>query len=580
MAVLRSEALKKGKVDAAKLNEFDMVPAAAEKAANEASAKSKAEAKAEAKAERAKLTKASWDQRDSADESWRLLLMGAPSGTFVVREKNSSSGGRSADDDVLAVLTVVKPGGGAHFNQLITRSSDPLDGVKAVPKVVERIGLAVLNYTGFTQTSVKLDGSPHSHSSIEELVKFYQDPLYFAQATELDVPAVLVTPSFDGTGVNVGGVGGGGGGGGGAGSTMTMGKKGRKARGKGKFKGGYKSSRLKTLCADGEIKTMWWRKDETGVTHGMVAMFGGGGGGTYGTLYGNIYDDEDGGTSAQQMLFSRMVSGDGSSDSTFNPLAGLGAVTAPISFTEAIALLDDHCTGSVVAESATALAFATGHANVGSVQHPGAEAVTVDDIAFLHMYTMETDFYTRLNQELGGYGRGASHDALESFLPTTKLLAGAMAKLAPLTCKLFRGVKMNYKAILGEDVKVKDRVTWNQFTSCSTSPDVLKDTNFLGPKTEGTVFQIMGVTGINIKAYSAISDEDEIVLPPGSQFVIEKITPWKYGVTEVRMRQVIVLDCGGGGAARSTGAGDTSSDVVSSGAIDTYDDVDDYLACT
>ena len=169
-----------------------------------------AAAAAAIKSERAELTKASWDQRNAADESWRLLLMGAPSGIFVVRAKPSSSSGgaRSAGADVLAVITVVKPGGRSHFNQLIVRAGDrrhPDDGSAAT-----------------------LDGSKHTHSSIEELVKFYQDPMYFAQATELDVPTVLIMPSdtsFDGTGANVSG---GGGGGGGAGSTMTLKKKARK----------------------------------------------------------------------------------------------------------------------------------------------------------------------------------------------------------------------------------------------------------------------------------------------------------------------------------------------------------------
>lgn len=31
--------------------------------------------------------------------------------------------------------------------------------------------------------------------------------------------------------------------------------------------------------------------------------------------------------------------------------------------------------------------------------------------------------------------------------------------------------------------------------------------------------------GINTKDYSAILGEDEVVLPPGTQFVVDKITP-------------------------------------------------------
>lgn len=433
----------------------------------------------------------SWDQRRTIGLSWCLLLEGAPSGTFVVRRPSSRS-----------FITVVKPGG-RLFNQRI-------------------LELRV------NSQEVMLDGSKHTHSSIGDMIKFYQDPMYFAQVSQPDVPALLIFPSFSGTG------------------------------GKANMRAKYKSSRLKTLCADGNFKTMWWRQDGTGV----VGVFGGGG-----TLYGNIFDAVDGGTKVQQAMFSRMVSAEARAD-PHNPLSRLES-TPQISFAEAVALLKDHCTGNIVAESAAALDYATAHPHIGTERSSGAGVLTVDDIAVLHMYTMETDFYPRLNQELGGYGRGAARTAINAFLPIAKLLAAAMAKLPPLMVKLFRGVKMTYKAILGEDVKVGGLVNWYQFTSCSTSPEVLKDENFLGPETGGTVFQIMGVTGINIKPYSAIEGEDEVVLPPGSTFTVDKITPWKFGVSEVRMRQLVDIEMG------SSGGGD--SVVVEP--VDVYDDVDDYLSC-
>ena len=47
-------------------------------------------------------------------------------------------------------------------------------------------------------------------------------------------------------------------------------------------------------------------------------------------------------------------------------------------------------------------------------------------------------------------------------------MIAALAKLPTIDAKLFRGVKMDYKAILGSDVKTKDVKQWNQVTSCST----------------------------------------------------------------------------------------------------------------
>lgn len=155
---------------------------------------------------------------------------------------------------------------------------------------------------------------------------------------------------------------------------------------------------------------------------------------------------------------------------------------------------------------------------------------------------MPTNFYSKMNEELGGYGAD-SYGKVEHFLPVTKLLLAAFDKLPPVPpAKLFRGVKMNYKAILktpeGGDAKVGDVLQWNQFTSSSTSQDVLKDPEFLGVGEAGTVFQFIAVEGVNMKPYSKIEKEDEVVLPPGSRFVIDLITPCKDGVTEVRMRQI------------------------------------------
>lgn len=70
-------------------------------------------------------------------------------------------------------------------------------------------------------------GSKHTHTSITALVKFYQDPKYFAQGVKLDVPVQLRLPSLSAPSSSNGGEiyeamwwrtedGGGGGGGGGA----------------------------------------------------------------------------------------------------------------------------------------------------------------------------------------------------------------------------------------------------------------------------------------------------------------------------------------------------------------------------
>eukprot|EP00729_Bicosta_minor_P011656 gene11656-13436_t len=256
-----------------------------------------------------------WDQRDSAESTWQQILHGKPSGTFVVRMSKSSG--------VEATITMVKAGGGGNVHRQIISAGG--DGG----------GVAVL-------------GSKHTHTSITALVKFYQDPKYFAQEED------------------------------------------------------------------------------------------------YGTIYAG---GAGGGTLEEQQLYERIV--DESAYAIcdpYNPLDQLGR-TPMMPLTKAVAVLAKFVKGNATADCKKALQYAKTHPQLGKVQRPGGAALTVDDIAAIYMYTMPTNFYGKMNEELGGYGKDA-YGKVEHFLPITKLLVAAFEKLPPVLTKLFRGVKMNYKDIL------------------------------------------------------------------------------------------------------------------------------------
>ena len=83
-------------------------------------------------------------------------------------------------------------------------------------------------------------------------------------------------------------------------------------------------------------------------------------------------------------------------------------------------------------------------------------------------------------------------------------------------------------------------VTWFQFTSTTTDPGVLRDKNFLGEGAghgERTVFQISTLSGVNLQGCTLLKEE-EILIMPGTRFVIDGFTEWDFGVTEVRMREL------------------------------------------
>lgn len=377
---------------------------------------------------------------------------------------------------------------------------------------VEDISFQVSTVARAGKTIISLVGSKHSHHSLEALLQFYQDPKYFAQTVDPDIPVQLIVPQAP---LRSGG-------------------------------GGSDDSDYSRAADVGDVyESRWWRGEGSNTVTTPNA--------SKDAVYGSIYDVVHGGSLEQKKMYERIVTASAYDVCTpYNPLDQLDQ-TPDVSFSDAIAAVDAHCEEDMVAEGKVALDFATKHEHVGTVQRTeaGAMPLTADDIAVLHMYSRDTSFYRRLNEELGGYGKGHAHGAVSDFLPIAKLLVAALAKLPPMNAKLFRGVKMDFKSILGSDVKVKDVKQWNQVTSCSTRSDVLKDDDFLGVGNAGTVFQIIAVTGRNIKPYSAIQDEDEMVLPPGSRFVIDAVTPCKDGVTEVRMRQL--LDEGGGGGGGGSG---------------------------
>ena len=93
-------------------------------------------------------------------------------------------------------------------------------------------------------------------------------------------------------------------------------------------------------------------------------------------------------------------------------------------------------------------------------------------------------------------------------------------------------------------------MTWWGFTSTTTDADVLREDSFFGfgkrnadgtlrKLTPRTVFQIRVNAGVNVQPYSAIQEEDEILLLPGATFVIKSINRGlAFNVTEVKLQQV------------------------------------------
>lgn len=268
-----------------------------------------------------------------------------------------------------------------------------------------------------------------------------------------------------------------------------------------------------------------------------------------------------------------------------NPLAGLSSV-ATMTLKAALEMAALHC-GNIAKVGTNAIAFAD---TFDMRAYP--EGFTLNGVAVINAYTQESPLYGGMNAALGGYGKDG-RKPLRHYLPYIKLLQDSMKPLLPVKAAdgadfvtLYRGVKMPASSLLG-GLGVGDTLTWWSFTSTTTTPDVLQSTDFLGIGNKGaaaargikrTVFHIKAFNGINIKPFSAINGEDEVLFLPGSQFVIEGTSEWHYGITEVRLRQVPSAVMSMDDEAADAGLYDMPA-ANSDGNLQSplYDDIDDYM---
>ena len=269
------------------------------------------------------------------------------------------------------------------------------------------------------------------------------------------------------------------------------------------------------------------------------------------------------------------------SSDTSNPLAPLKDARS-VSIEEAIRSAETHC-GVLPDDYLTdAEKFASMYAKKAKRMKKRSDVhLEAIDIQTIFLYTKPCNLYKQMNAALGKYGEEPDPRAnVVHYMPYVKLLTTSLTKLPKVRTIAYRGVTQPCSRLLN-GAKVGDTITWWSFTSTTTNTNALKTPEFLGAdvrvdtRTKAivnvrnseyysdvaagrgghakgkTIFQIDVCSGVNIKPYSAIPGEDEILLMAGSKFVIKSIKEWRHGITEVRMVQVDVDGDGDGGG--STG---------------------------
>jgi hypothetical protein len=131
--------------------------------------------------------------------------------------------------------------------------------------------------------------------------------------------------------------------------------------------------------------------------------------------------------------------------------------------------------------------------------------LTWNESAAIYLYSMSTPFFSCLNKTL----RAENRDALKPWFAFLKLFITALEKLPSTKATIWRGV--NYDDTL---TYVDDEIhIWWSVNSCSMAANSVQP--FLGGK--GTVFAIDAIHGKDISEFSAMLDEREVVLMPGTR---------------------------------------------------------------
>ena len=152
--------------------------------------------------------------------------------------------------------------------------------------------------------------------------------------------------------------------------------------------------------------------------------------------------------------------------------------------------------------------------------------------AAIHLYTQETPLYKKLNTLLRDHGRSG----MEPFLPYLKLLLHGLYQL-PLEniTIVYRGVKIEGLAAKYKS-KIGKKVVWWTISSCTENVAVLENPTFLGQRGERVVFNIANCCCVKIADYSAIP-EDEVLLLPGSTLLVKSVLDAGNGLHIVHLEQ-------------------------------------------
>lgn len=183
-------------------------------------------------------------------------------------------------------------------------------------------------------------------------------------------------------------------------------------------------------------------------------------------------------------------------ESTYNPISGYESVPL-MSLEDAVRNIAPFIP-DVMSYAATAKDECTKNAKLN-----------INESAAVYLYTMETDFYSTLNKKL----RNENHSDLVPWFSYLKLFITALLKLPPCMTTVWRGIR-NVDASNFEEGRQHN---WWGIYSCTHHVALAQGFTC----EDGILFCIESIYGRNIKEYSRIKTEDEVILLPGTSLRVK-----------------------------------------------------------
>ena len=166
-----------------------------------------------------------------------------------------------------------------------------------------------------------------------------------------------------------------------------------------------------------------------------------------------------------------------------------------------------------------------------------AHGLSVDEAGALTLYTMDGELYAELNRRL----RARDRSVIKPFFPYLRLMLQARSKLPRYQGIVWRGVA-------GVDLRAHftrgQEIFWWAFSSCTKEVSTLtRNPLFFGMAGVRTQFLIEVLAGVDIVRYSIFQDEAseaEVLLYPGTKFLVVDCTELSSELFQVHLREVPV----------------------------------------